>query len=160
MDSRSCKRFLSLIGIYSTELTYHKILFRVAEAQASALVRRYPSMRIASLRIHWSTDHYSRPASRPEANGAKDLFGWVQEDSAAEAFLLAIDPNNTRWDGHEAFFIVSPGIATAEGVESRTLRDKYFPEVPIREGKLIGREAFFDCSKAERLLDWQHPANG
>ncbi|TFY82416.1 hypothetical protein EWM64_g1602 [Hericium alpestre] len=30
-----------------------------------------------------------------------DLWGWVQEDSAAEAFLLAITQETDKWRGHE-----------------------------------------------------------
>lgn len=67
-------------------------LDRIAELQADTIVRRYPSTRIASLRIHWSIPNRAY-AHRPDpANARKDLWGYVLQDSAADAFLLAIDP--------------------------------------------------------------------
>ena len=127
----------------------------ICELQADAIVRRYPSMRVASLRLSWSLP--SRDAAmrdNPERR-KNDLWGYVQEDSAAEAFLLAITPENRQWNGHESFFITAPD--TASKVPTMELLARYWSDVPIKEGKdLSGQKGFFDCSKAEKLLKWVH----
>jgi hypothetical protein len=83
-----------------------------------------------------------------------DLWGYVQEDSSAEAFLLAVEESD-KWAGHEAFFITSPEIAS--DIDSKELRDKYYQDVPIRDGHSVsGKQGFFNCSKAKRLLGWVH----
>jgi nucleoside-diphosphate-sugar epimerase len=85
----------------------------------------------------------------------KDLWGYVHEDSVADAFLLAVTDESGRWSGHEAFFIVAPRIAPDE--DSAVLRQKYWPNVPIKENRDVsGETGFFDCGKAERLLGWVH----
>lgn len=85
-----------------------------------------------------------------------DLWGYVHEDSAADAFLLAITCDTSKWSSrHEAFFIAAPEIAADE--DSARLKAQYRPEVPVREGwELNGRKGFIDCSKAERMLGWVH----
>ncbi|KAH9838344.1 NAD(P)-binding protein [Rhodofomes roseus] len=127
----------------------------ICEIQADAIVRRYPSMRVASIRLHWSVPTREAATRDDPARRAKDLWGWVQEDSGAEAFLLAVFGETGKWSGHERFFVAAPDIATNE--ETMGLKDQFWPDVPIRDGHdLSGRKSFFDCSKAERLLDWVH----
>lgn len=112
-------------------------------------------MKVASLRLHWSIPDRGF-ARRQDAGRAKnDLWGYVQEDSAANAFLLAIAKDNNKWSGHEAFFIVAP--ATSFDEDTIKLKEVYWPDVPVKEGKdLAGRKGFFNCEKAERLLGWVH----
>jgi len=123
--------------------------------QADTIVRRYDKMSIASLRLHWSIPN--RSIARRDGNSArrlKDLWGYVQEDSAALAFLLAMEKNG-KWSGHEKFFITAPHTAADE--DTMTLLQRYWPDVPIKEGKtIVGRQSLFDCSKAAALLDWHH----
>ncbi|KAL0954837.1 hypothetical protein HGRIS_003781 [Hohenbuehelia grisea] len=129
----------------------------ICELQADTIVRRYPSMRIASLRLHWSVPNraYARQGITDPERKSKDLWGYVQEDSGAEAFMLAITKDDLPWTGHQQFFIVAPEIAY-EG-DSGELKEKFWPKVPVREGKEIaGKVGFFDCSKAQRLLGWVH----
>lgn len=127
--------------------------------QASTIVRRYPSMRIASIRLPWSLPHPSggRAGDKleliDEERGSQYLWSWVNEDAVAKAFLLALEESSV-WSGHEVFFVAAP--ETTVPADSLILRDKYFPKVPVREGKLLGNTGFFDCSKAERLLRWKH----
>ncbi|KAJ3996166.1 NAD(P)-binding protein [Lentinula boryana] len=136
----------------------------ICEMQADTLVRRYPTMRIASLRLHWSLPDPIQARSRdPSGRSAQDLWGYVQEDSAADAFLRAVVEQNGKWSGHEAFFIASPKHAYWDGesqfcpIDSKELREKYWPDVPIKDGfDVSGLKGFFDCGKAERLLDWVH----
>ena len=122
--------------------------------QADTIIRRFPSLRIASLRLHWSVPnrHY---ALRTDAERAKnDLWGYVQEDSAAEAFLLAITNEDDKWSGHERFFITATDVSYDGDID---LRKEYWADVPVREGKDVsGQLGFFDCSKAERLLGWRN----
>lgn len=110
-------------------------------------------MRIASLRLHWSVPSKLTARSLEADKASKDLWGYVQEDSAAEAFLLALAKENTAWAGHERFFIVAP--ETAHDEESSKLAKEHWSEVPQRHA-LVGRQGFFDCGKAERLLGWIH----
>jgi len=127
----------------------------ICEVQAATIVRRYPSMRIASLRLHWSVPNRSVATECDADKMRRDLWGYLYEDSGAEAFRLAVTEESGRWSGHEAFFITSPRIAF--NVDSRELRQKYWPNVPIRAGKDVsGEKGFFDCTKAERLLGWVH----
>lgn len=116
--------------------------------QADAIVRHYPSMRIASLRLSWAVPSRSITMGRDRAN---DLWGYVQEDSAAEAFLLALSDDGQRWSGHERFFIAAPRMASDEDFE--TLRRRSYEDVPAKEGTWT---SCFDCAKAERLLGWVH----
>lgn len=56
--------------------------------------------------------------------------------------------------GHEVFFIVddthcSPGNAAID------LAKRYYPSVKFRR-QLGSEEGFYDCSKAKRLLGWEH----
>jgi len=110
-------------------------------------------MKVASLRLHWSVPY--RAIANTPGSRLKDLWGYVQEDSAAEAFLLAIRQDNDKWSGHERFFIVAPETAMDEDTMS-LIRNSY-PDVPIKGGKtFVGREGLFDNSKAAALLDWYH----
>jgi len=129
----------------------------ICEAQADTIVHRYPFMRISSLRLSWSvSDREAAKRGDPERR-KNDLWGWVQEDSAAEAFLLALSDENTRWSGHERFFITAPDAAVDE--DTQVLKDKYWPHVPVKEGKAhVLEQGYFDCSKAERILRWKHRA--
>lgn len=86
------------------------------------------------------------------AHAKNDLWGYVQEDSAADAFLLAVAGESGRWSGHEAFFIAAPHVSQDEGWKE--LRETYWPGVPVRGGVEVNGP--FDCSKAERLLEWAH----
>jgi hypothetical protein len=144
----------------SPEVGNYLYIYRIAELQADTIVRRYPSTRISSLRLVWSIP--SRAYGQKTLSNinpdlvAKALWGYVQEDSAAEAFLLAVVGGSDQWkEGHEAFFIASNVILVAE--DSKELRERYYRDVPVREGwEVSGEEGFFDCRKAERLLEWVH----
>lgn len=112
-------------------------------------------MRIASLRLHWSIPTRSFAHRSDPVRRKNDLWGYVQEDSSAEAFLLAVTGENGKWSGHEQFFITAPDITDDE--DTKILRERYWADVPVKVGKDIsGRTGFFDCGKAERLLGWVH----
>ncbi|KAI0067247.1 NAD(P)-binding protein [Artomyces pyxidatus] len=127
----------------------------IAELQADTIVRRFPGLRIASLRFHWCLPARDRAAELTEGAGKNNLWAWVQEDAVARAILLAISGDGP-WDGHERFYIVAPDIAPLDS-DSGALREKYYPGVAVRDGyEVNGRRGFFDCGKAERLLGWVH----
>ncbi|KAF9234626.1 hypothetical protein BU15DRAFT_52382 [Melanogaster broomeanus] len=127
----------------------------IAEMQADTIVRRYPNMRVASIRIHCSVPTRMRAYQKNMERTKGDLWGYVQEDSSAEAFVMAVTVDKDKWTGHERFFIVAPQIAADE--DWLELKQKYFPHVPMKQGWVeSGAKSFYDCGKAERVLGWVH----
>jgi len=127
----------------------------IAEMQADTIVRRYPNMRVASLRFHWSVPTRTQACQTSHQRPKGELWSYVQEDSSAEAFVRAVTVENVEWKGHEKFFIVAPQVAADE--DWLELKQKYFPDVPVKEGWVKnGGGGFFDCSKAKRILGWVH----
>ena len=98
---------------------------------------------------------YAAKADPDTERRKNDLWGWVQNESAAEAFVLAVTDTAgvEGWAGHEAFFIVAPSATSDEDVVH--LYEKHWRDVPLKSGKTL-RRGFFDCSKAERMLGWVH----
>ncbi|KAJ7170571.1 hypothetical protein C8R43DRAFT_875596 [Mycena crocata] len=131
----------------------------IGELQADSIVRRFPDMRVASLRLHWSVPNRAFAQNLEVSRAKNDLWGYVQEDSAAEAFLLAVTHPTDKWPSSaEAFFIVAPET-TFDGDTSELLR-QYWPNVPVQNGKdMSGTNGFFDCTKAKELLGWVHDPN-
>ncbi|KIJ51500.1 hypothetical protein M422DRAFT_58965 [Sphaerobolus stellatus SS14] len=126
---------------------------QICELQADTIVRRYPFMRVASLRLHWVLPDNGRALRLSEETGAKQLWGWVHNEEVARAFLLAVATENENFQGHEAFFIVASELANQGYAEE--LAKKFHPTVPFRR-ELKGKDGFWDCSKAEKLLGWKH----
>jgi nucleoside-diphosphate-sugar epimerase len=126
----------------------------ICEEQASSLARRYENLTIASLRFHGVSPQ--RPTAWQTAADTypdaviKNLWAYTTLAAAARACLLSLTASFT---GHEVFYIVAPDTLTS--TPSLALRQQYFPAVPVR-GDLSGHTSFFDSSKAERLLGWQH----
>ncbi|GJE96271.1 NAD(P)-dependent oxidoreductase [Phanerochaete sordida] len=125
----------------------------ICETQADAIVRRFPQMRVASLRPSWSIPNRDFAKHQDAERRKNDLWGWVHRDSCADAFLLAITADEGAWTGHEAFFIVAPD--TTEGIAPEVLYEQFWSHVPIKAGKDL-KGGFFDSSKAERILGWVH----
>ncbi|MGH3169493.1 MAG: NAD-dependent epimerase/dehydratase family protein [Trebonia sp.] len=119
-----------------------------AEQQAAAFARRLPGLSVACLRLHALRDREdlaSRLRDRPDA-GSKDLWGCTPMTAAARACLNAVTRN---LGGCEVFYVVASDTWRPE--PSAELRDRYYPDVPVR-GDLSGHKSFFDSSKAEKLL--------
>jgi len=126
----------------------------ICEMQADTIIRRYTSMRVASMRLHWSVPSRATAKKSDCDERSKNLWAYVQEDSCAEAFLLAIQDND-KWSGHETFLIVAPETTFEE--DTMSLIQQSFPNVPIKAGKVfVGKESLFDSSKAGALLGWHH----
>jgi len=126
----------------------------ICEEQANSFARRYENMVISSMRFHWvvperATAVQATGYSQTEAV-AKNLWAYTRYDAAAHACLLALTAD---FKGHEVFYITAPD--TISDTPSLELKQKYFPGVPVR-GDLSGHKSFFNSSKAERLLGWNH----
>ncbi len=127
----------------------------ICEIQAESIVRRYEDMTIASMRFHAVVPDRATIRQWQSRGGAsrafsKHLGGYTRFDAAAQACLLSLTAN---FHGAEAFFIIAPD--TTMDRPSLELAHEFFPNVPVR-GDLSGHKAFFDSSKAERLLGWKH----
>ncbi len=139
--------------------------------QADGVVRRHPGSRIASLRFHMARNNYED--SWPDCQW-RELWSWVSYESCARACLLGL--TSQGWEGHEVFNIVAPEICregpldgpdpwgrerakpTNPKPEALALLEKYWPgtKVDAKYWKENTRRAFWDTSKAERLLGWKH----
>ena len=126
----------------------------ICEEQGNSFARRYENMVIASMRFHWvvperATAAQAKGYSQTNA-AAKNLWAYTRFDAAARACLLSLSAD---LKGHEVFYIAAPDTVT--DVPSLELKQKFFPDVPVR-GDLSGYKSFFNSSKAERLLGWKH----
>lgn len=126
----------------------------ICEEQANSFARRYEQMIIASMRFHGVRPE--RPTAA-QVKGhlqtdvtVKSLWAYTRSEAASRACLLSLTADYT---GHEVFYIAAPD--TISDIPSLELKQKFFPDVPLR-GDLSGHRGFFDCSKAERLLGWKH----
>lgn len=127
----------------------------VLEQQGDAFARRHEGMSIASMRFHWLLDSRERAEEYTQAFGPgaiRHLWAYTLLKEANRACLLSLTAD---FKGHEAFYIVAPRTAVSQ--PSLDLARQQFPETPIRSD-LSGNTGFFDCSKAARILDWQHEA--
>lgn len=125
----------------------------VLEQQGDAIARRYADMSIASLRFHWLVaDQETAIKWTPNIGSAaiRQLWAYTLLVSASRACLLALTAD---YVGHEVFYIVAPQTAVSD--LSLDLARRYYPNVELR-GDLSGHNGFYNCSKAERILGWQH----
>jgi nucleoside-diphosphate-sugar epimerase len=127
----------------------------ICEQQADAFARRYEDMTIASLRFHGVVPN--RAAMQRFGQGtdgaerqAKHLWGYTGFGAVARACLLSLTAD---FAGHDVFYIVAPD--TSVDVPSLDLKQRFFPDVPVR-GDLSGNRSFYNSEKAERLLGWKH----
>ena len=125
----------------------------ICEQQADSFVRRYETMRIASMRFHLvvpdrqtATGHYKEVNREPD----KHLWAYTTFDAAARACLLSLTADFT---GHEVFYIVASDTAIDD--DSEEMARRHFPDVAIT-GDLGGNGTFFTSRKAERILGWKH----
>jgi UDP-glucose 4-epimerase len=124
----------------------------ICEIQADSIARRYEQLTIASLRLHGVVvqPDQMRKWKTNSDRLAKHLWGYTSGEATARACLLSLTAD---FRGHEAFYIVAPQTMMDE--PSLVLKERYFPDVPIK-GDLSGNSGFFNCQKAERLLGWRH----
>ncbi|KZO98575.1 NAD(P)-binding protein [Calocera viscosa TUFC12733] len=124
---------------------------QLAEVQADSVARAHAWMSITCLRLHAVLPEGSRVDSAERSR--KDLWGWTEPAEAARACLLALE---VPWKGSEAVFIVMPTHRAAEE-DAHELKERFWPGVEVRteSGRLEGKQGFYDCSKAERVLGWK-----
>ena len=125
----------------------------ICEEQGNSFARRYENMVIASLRFHAVVPKrsYMQQAFQSHSDAmTKNLWAYTLSEAAARSCLLSLTADFT---GHEVFYIVAPDTIT--DVPSLELKQKFYPDVPVR-GDLSGHKSFFDSSKAERMLGWSH----
>jgi UDP-glucose 4-epimerase len=128
----------------------------VGEMQADAFARRYEDMSIASMRFHWLVESYERAVEYTPRMGEaarKHMWSYTLLSEASRACLLALTAD---FKGHEAFFILAPHTAVAE--TSAELAKTHYPHVKFRS-EMKDHQAFYDCTKAERILGWKHTAS-
>jgi nucleoside-diphosphate-sugar epimerase len=123
----------------------------VAEMQADTIIRRWPNMRIASMRLAWAVPNREYAMYREMDWVRKELWGWVQAEESARAFLLGVTAGDFK--GHEPFFICAPN--TCQDEATMELVKEYWPGVPCKK-EFPGNSGLYDCSKAERLIGWVH----
>ena len=127
---------------------------QICEAQADNLVRRFESVRIASMRFHFVTESrqaaLSHDGNTPEQR-ARELYGYVRGDATADACLRSLEAD---FKGHEVFNVVAPDTLLDE--PTLEVARRLHPTAEIRK-PLPGNASFFDTSKAQRLLGWTHP---
>lgn len=128
----------------------------ICEQQADAIVRRFESVSIASLRLHGVVDHRDEATQWMESPAIvqRQLWGYTVREAAARAFLLGV---TAPFAGHEVCYIVAPDTMADES--SNELSQRHYPDVPLRQD-LGGNRSFFDSSKAARVLGWTHDAGG
>ncbi len=122
----------------------------ICEVQGDSFARRYEDMTISSMRFSWVTPTKPQVTEDAVENQNKNLWAYTSLEASARACYLALF---AEFKGHEAFYIVAPETLTT--IPSLELAQEFFPDVPVR-ADLSGNRSFFDCSKAERLLGWEH----
>ncbi|KAH7106895.1 NAD(P)-binding protein [Auriculariales sp. MPI-PUGE-AT-0066] len=125
----------------------------VAEMQADTIVRRWPNMRIASLRLSWAVPNREYAMGREMDWVRKELWSWVDAEESARSFVLGVTSEHPDFKGHEVFFTIAPN--TCQDEPSAELVAEHWPHAKLRK-QFIGNESLFDCSKAARLLGWVH----
>jgi NAD dependent epimerase/dehydratase family len=120
----------------------------ICEQQAKSFALRVPDMSIACLRLHSLRNLEEMTARLPIRldQGASDLWGCTPMRLAVRACLASVE---TDLGGAEVFNVVARKTYHPE--TSETLRQRHYPSVPVK-GKLHGHAAFFDSSKAARML--------
>lgn len=125
----------------------------ICEAQADSVGRRSNDMTIASLRLHRLVPDRAAVVNQLAGHSDtayRDLWGYSTADAVARACLASL---RSEWPGHEAFYIVAP--QTGADRPTADLCAEFYPHVPLRHD-LPGFRGLYDCSKAERLLEWTH----
>ncbi len=125
----------------------------VLEQQADAFARRHEWMAIASLRFHWlveTREQIEKLTAKFAQAAIRHLWAYVLFEDANRACLLSL---TAGFEGHENFYIAAPVTAVEE--PSARLAEKHYPQVPLNQ-PLEGNTGFYDCSKARRLLGWEH----
>lgn len=133
-----------------------------AEVAAQSLVKWFPEMRIACMRIHAVETRKNVAKGHAEdwqGSAVKELWGWVHPTATARACLLSVwddevESKGEKWTGCEIFNIVAPTTSQFDKT-SEELAKEYYPDAELR-GDFKSQRGFWTTDKAERLLGWKH----
>ncbi|MCV6822947.1 MULTISPECIES: NAD-dependent epimerase/dehydratase family protein [Halocynthiibacter] len=121
----------------------------ICELQADSIARRYETMRIVSVRLHWIVESVTRAKEAwKEMPASKHLWAWTPARAAAKACVDCLALGGT---GHDVVNLVAP--ETTETTPSAELAQKHFPDTELRK-PLVRNISFFDTEKAQNLLKW------
>jgi nucleoside-diphosphate-sugar epimerase len=124
----------------------------IGEQQADSVTRRFGSLSVISLRIHAFVADRAAAEQLTQRMGpdwaARGLWGYTTHAMLTSACLLACTANVT---GHQVLWVVADH--TASPTPSQQLRDRYYPNVPLRS-PLLGTCGFFDCTTTRQVLGW------
>jgi len=110
-------------------------------------------MTVTALRLHWilsaaEAEHVAHVAD--DAEGAANLWGWVELEDAARACVLALHPRSGH-RGYEAVVIASD--ETLSHTPTSDLLDRHLPTA-TRRRDFPDHVGGFDTSRAAGVLDW------
>ena len=123
----------------------------VLERTGAMYARR--GMTVTALRFHWIlTPEEVRDlvAAAPEADGTKNLWGYVDREDAARACLLALTPHRRGTRFHVLQIAAADTVVTRPTTE---LLDTHLPDVE-RRASVEGTTGLFDCSRAADVIGW------
>ncbi|KAF8609695.1 NAD(P)-binding protein [Ceratobasidium sp. AG-I] len=123
----------------------------ILEIQAAAFARRYPYMSISCLRFHFVTSERPDYSNQLDAEIRKDMWAWTDLRAAGRACMLGLE---VEWTGAEVFYIVAPKHCAGK-YDALELAAQFYPETKVASTMRSDR-GFYDCSKAQRLLGWEH----
>ncbi|QRV75977.1 UDP-galactose 4-epimerase [Ceratobasidium sp. AG-Ba] len=123
----------------------------ILEIQAAAFARRYPWMSISSLRFHFISPERPNYETQVDSEVRKDMWGWTDLRAAGRACMLGLE---VEWTGAEVFYIVAPEHC-AGGHSALELAARFYPDTKVAS-TMGPKSGFYDCSKAKKLLGWEH----
>ena len=110
-------------------------------------------MTVTALRFHWilaREEVLTVVEQVAEAEGARNLWGYVDLEDAARACLLALTSDRAR-EAYEVLLIAADETRVERPIEE--LVAEYCPDSEVR-AHLSGTQGAFDCSRAERVIGW------
>ena len=109
-------------------------------------------MTVTALRFHWilTTEEVRALAATAAAEGARNLWGYVELSDAARACVLGLRPRPDR-ENFEALLIAASDTTSRQPTEA--LLDEY-AAASERRAPITGTTGAFACSRAERVIGW------
>jgi UDP-glucose 4-epimerase len=111
-------------------------------------------MTVTALRFHWilsSKDVRSFALPMPDADKARNLFGYVDLEDAARACVLSLEPRPGA--GPYEVLVIAAADTTSDSPTEQLLA-QFCPESDLRQG-LPGVSGAFDLSRAKDVIGWE-----
>jgi nucleoside-diphosphate-sugar epimerase len=111
-------------------------------------------MTVTALRFHWilTRDEVRQFVNTiPEADGVRNLWGYVDLEDAARACLLSLTPREGEDNYQTMLIAASNTLVERPTVE---LLAEHCPDSELR-ASLTGTAGGFDCSRAKRVIGWE-----